>query len=112
MINDYSVSHPAKKGYPQGHVELSRILSVPVFDKNRIVMVAAMANKKQEYEASDIRQLSLLLDGMWRMIQRKRAEEQLRQSKAMLQEVFNGILDPLMGHAFKTGRNIGGFTQG
>ncbi len=96
MINDYSDSHPAKKGYPQGHVELSRILSVPIFDKNRVIMVAAMANKEQEYEASDIRQLSLLIDGMWRMIQRKRAEEQLRQSRTMLQEVFNGILDPLI----------------
>ena len=96
MINDYSVSHPAKKGYPRGHVELSRMLSVPVFDKDRIVMVAAMANKEQDYETSDVRQLSLLLDGMWRMIQRKKAEEQLRQSKAMLQGVFNGIRDPLI----------------
>ena len=96
MINDYSVSHPAKKGYPPGHIELSRILSVPVFDKEKIVMVAAMANKEQDYDASDVRQLSLLLDGMWRIIQRKRAEEKLRQSKAMLQAVFNGIRDPLI----------------
>ena len=96
MINDYTVSHPAKKGYPHGHVELTRMLSVPVFDQERIVMVAAMANKEQDYEASDIRQLSLLVDGMWRMIQRQRAEEQLRQSKERLQGVFNGILDPLI----------------
>ena len=96
IINDYSVSHPAKKGYPDGHVELLRMLSVPVFDQERIVMVAAMANKEQDYDTSDVRQLSLLLDGMWRIIQRKRAEEQLRQSKAKLQGVFNGILDPLI----------------
>jgi hypothetical protein len=30
IVNDYAVPHPAKRDYPQGHVELSHILSVPV----------------------------------------------------------------------------------
>jgi PAS domain S-box-containing protein len=29
IVNDYSKSHPAMKGYPEGHMELSRFMSVP-----------------------------------------------------------------------------------
>jgi signal transduction histidine kinase len=96
VVNDYSITNLQKKGYPKGHVKISRFLAVPVFDRGQIVVVIGMANKKEEYEKTDIRQLTLLLDGMWRIMQRKRAEEQLRQNKAMLQAVFDGILDPLV----------------
>jgi signal transduction histidine kinase len=96
IINDYSLPNSQKKGYPNGHVKLSRFLGVPVFDRDKIVALVGMANKKEEYDESDIRQLMLLLDGMWRMIQHKIVQEQLQQSKAMLQTVFDGILDPII----------------
>ena len=96
IVNDYSNTNPQKKGYPKGHVKISRFLGVPIFDRGQIVVVIGMANKKEEYEKTDIRQLTLLLDGMWQIMQRKRAEEQLRQNKAMLQAVFDGIPDPLI----------------
>ena len=77
-------------------MKISRFLGVPIFDRGQIVVVIGMANKKEEYKKTDIRQLTLLLDGMWRIMQRKNAEEQLRQNKTMLQAVFDGILDPLV----------------
>ena len=39
MVNDYQAPSELKKGYPQGHVPLSRFLSVPVFDDDKIVAV-------------------------------------------------------------------------
>jgi signal transduction histidine kinase len=96
IINDYSLPHPQKKGYPHGHVKLSRFLGVPVFDRDKIVALVGMANKEAAYDKSDIRQLKLLLDCMWQMIRHKSVQEQLRQSKAMLQAVFDGIIDPII----------------
>lgn len=37
IVNDYEAYHPWKKGFPLGHVFLKRFLSVPVFDKGKIV---------------------------------------------------------------------------
>jgi PAS domain S-box-containing protein len=78
IVNDYSSPHSGKKGYPEGHVELHRMLSIPVFDGNRIVAVAVVANKEEPYTHSDVQHLSLLMDGMLRLLKRKQTEEAQR----------------------------------
>jgi phosphoserine phosphatase RsbU/P len=77
ITNDYANPNPYKKGYPKGHVEIRRHLNVPVFDGDRIVAVAGVGNKDEDYDESDIRQLTLLINSMWWQIKRQRAEEEL-----------------------------------
>ena len=77
ITNDYAAPNPYKKGYPEGHVEMRRHLNIPVFDGDRIVAVAGVGNKDEDYDESDIRQLTLLMNGMWWQIKRQRAEEEL-----------------------------------
>ncbi len=89
IINDYSLPSPMKKGYPDGHVSLDRVLCVPVFDGDRIVIVAGVANKKDEYDSSDADQLVLLMGGMWRILRRRQAEETLRASEERFSKAFN-----------------------
>jgi sigma-B regulation protein RsbU (phosphoserine phosphatase) len=85
ITNDYAAPNPYKKGYPAGHVEIRRHLNIPVFDGDRIVAVAGVGNKDEEYDESDVRQLTLLMNGMWWQIKRQRAEE------ALAAEVERGI---------------------
>ena len=87
IINDYDAPNPLKRGTPPGHVELIRHMNVPVFDGDRIVVVAGVGNKATDYDAADIRQLALLMTGMWRIVQRKRAEDALRESQERFQEL-------------------------
>ncbi len=90
-INDYEAPWPSKKGYPEGHVPILRFLSVPIFDGNKIVAVAAVANKKEPYTEDDVTALISLVNKMWDILRRKQAEEQvLRQSKllAAINSVF------------------------
>lgn len=87
IINDYDAHNPLKRGTPAGHVKLIRHMSVPAFDGDRIVVVAGVGNKATDYGAADIRQLTLLMTGMWRIVQRKRAEEALRESQERFQEL-------------------------
>ena len=75
ITNDYAAPNPDKKGYPEGHVGIRRHLNIPVFDGDRIVAVAGVGNKEEEYDESDVRQLTLLMNGMWWQIKRQRAEE-------------------------------------
>ncbi|WP_020588695.1 cache domain-containing protein [Desulfobacter curvatus] len=80
IINDYQPKSEGDK-FPAGHIRIIRYMSVPVFDRGRIVAVAGVGNKAEDYNDSDIRQMNLLMDGMWKIIQRKASEEALRQSE-------------------------------
>jgi len=71
ITNDYAAPSLLKKGYPKGHVELIRHMNVPIFDGDHIVAVVGVGNKEEDYDESDVRQLTLLLQGMWKLIQRQ-----------------------------------------
>jgi PAS domain S-box-containing protein len=91
ITNDYAAPNPLKKGTPPGHVPITRHMNIPVFDGGRIVAVAGVGNKQEEYQDDDVRQLTLFMDGMWRILCRKRAEEALRKNEAMLSCILNSI---------------------
>lgn len=78
MVNDFRAPNPLKKGYPEGHLELERFMGVPVVDQGRVVAVAGVANRREEYGEAEQFTVSLLLEGMWEIIKRKRAEGELR----------------------------------
>lgn len=93
ITNDYQAPNPWKKGYPEGHVEIRRHMNIPLFDTGRIVLVAGVGNKAEDYDESDVRQLTLLMDGMWRGIKQKRIEEVLREEESFISSVFDSIQD-------------------
>lgn len=85
VTNDYSAPNPLKKGYPKGHVPIIRHMNVPIFDKNHIVLVAGVGNKETDYDDTDVNELSLLMNGLWNMLRRRRAEKALFKSNQHLQ---------------------------
>jgi PAS domain S-box-containing protein len=94
ITNEYAADNPLKKGCPDGHVHLSRHMNVPVFDGNRIVIVAGVANKQQDYDNNDVTQITLLMGALWQIIKRNRAENELVAEKKRLQSYFD---HPLVG---------------
>jgi len=84
ITNDYQAPNPLKKGHPEGHVPVKRHMNIPVFDGEYIVAVAGVGNKEEEYNDSDVRQLTLLMQGMWRLLQRKQSMEQVQRQRALL----------------------------
>jgi signal transduction histidine kinase len=91
ITNDYAGS-PRRRGLPEGHVPIRRHMNIPVFDGERIVAVAGVANKIGEYGEKDVRQLELLMKGMWRYIQRKNAQEALQASEEKLRQLTTQLL--------------------
>ena len=85
ITNDYPAPNPLKKGYPEGHVHVVRHMNVPIFDGQQIVAVIGAGNKEQPYDESDVRQLTLLGQGMWRLIQRRQVQEELRRARDELE---------------------------
>ncbi len=93
MVNDFQQPHPLKKGYPPGHAKLDKFLTVPVFHQGRIVAVAAVANKPTDYDAADVKQLTLMMEVVWKMVERQRAAEELHLAAAKWQTTFDAIGD-------------------
>jgi len=72
---------------PASALPVSRYVCVPVFDGDHIVALAGVDNKPDAYDDADVRQLALLMQGMWRLIQRRRTEEEIRRHRDHLEDL-------------------------
>ncbi|MCL2863741.1 MAG: GAF domain-containing protein [Methanimicrococcus sp.] len=88
IINDYKSPSSLKKGFPVGHVSLYRYMHVPIFDGDRIVIVIGVGNKETDYDESDVLHLTLLMNGLWEVLQKRRMEEMLRERSAELSDHY------------------------
>ncbi|MDD4923978.1 MAG: PAS domain S-box protein [Dehalococcoidales bacterium] len=95
IVNDFQANNPLKKGYPVGHAEIHKYLTIPVFFQNRIVAVIAVANKETDYNESDTQQLILLMDSVWKAVLRKRAEEELKNQLQKKMEYTRALVHEL-----------------
>ncbi|MFA4885324.1 MAG: GAF domain-containing protein [Desulfotomaculaceae bacterium] len=106
IINDYKAPHPWKKGYPEGHIPLTRLMCIPLFNGDNPVMIAAVGNKQMNYDQSDVKQLTLLMDGVWNFVQRKKAEESLRLSEERFSKVFFSSPVPMIIVSIPNGKYV------
>jgi len=96
MVNDFQAENPLKKGYPDGHVNLNRYLTVPVFSDGRIVGVIGVGNKAEPYDETDIVQLNLLAESVWSISRQKEDERKIREYAEKLKEL-NATKDRFFG---------------
>jgi signal transduction histidine kinase len=92
IINDYRADHPSKKGVPEGHVSLTRIMAVPIFNHHRIVALAAVANKHFDYDEEDARQIEGFVSNVQVILDRRKIEESLLQSQNELRLLSSQLL--------------------
>lgn len=90
IINDYSQC-PLRKGLPTGHAHLDRMVSMPVFDNKKIVMLAGVGNKLSKYTDKDVNTIQLILNEVWRLIKERRAKEEIAEQKVKFQRLLDDL---------------------
>ena len=93
LLNDFQNDHPLKKGFPTGHVSIKRFLTVPVFHSKRIVAVVGLANKSSDYDESDVLELTLLMDTVWKSVEAMRSEQALQDRERFLSTILSTAVD-------------------
>lgn len=93
--NDYAAL-PERRGLPPGHAKVIRELVAPVFRNERIVAILGVGNKPRDYEENDLNIVSTFADLAWEIVERKRAQDALRESEAsyrrIVETAHEGIL--------------------
>ncbi len=95
ITNDYDAPDVSRRGYPEGHVKVKRHLGVPVFDGEKIVAVVGVGNKEEGYTETDINQVTLMAQGMVRLLKQKTAQEALSISEARLRAILDSAKDTI-----------------
>ena len=85
VINDYATAEN-RRGLPEGHTALTRMISLPVMEGDKVRMLVGVGNKPSPYEAIDVETIQLLANEAWRIVEHRRAERALKQSEELLEE--------------------------
>lgn len=114
-INDFKMRHPSKKGLPDGHVPIDRMMAVPFIKDGKVISIAAVANKAVNYTQDDKKQVKAFLGNVQLLLDRKVAEKENLEIAKRLQQLqkmesignlaggiahdFNNLLFPIIGMA-------------
>ena len=98
VFNDYP-AYLAKKGLPEGHAPLQRMISVPVIEEGKVRLILGVGNKPTDYDDYDSATAQLIGNDLWRIVRRVRVEITLQQKldeltrlNARLDETNNKLL--------------------
>lgn len=92
VVNDYA-NATGKHGLPEGHAHLDRLISVPVIADGLVRMLTGVGNKATPYTDDDVETVRMISESIWHIIQRRRAEQALKDNKRQLELLTNNISD-------------------
>ncbi|MCC6143502.1 MAG: PAS domain S-box protein [Candidatus Hydrogenedentes bacterium] len=95
--NDYlALEH--RRGLPPGHAPVIREMVVPVLREEKVVALIGVGNKETAYTEEDAEIVALLGDMSWGIIQRKKAEETLREEEARFKSLYDSMSEGVCLH--------------
>ena len=91
VFNDYAV-YPHKHGLPAGHAELKRLVSAPVIEDGKVVMLVGVGNKAEPYTDLDVESVQLIANTIWRIVQHRRSEIMLKKLSLAVEQSPESIV--------------------
>ncbi len=90
--NDYA-SLQDKNGLPAGHAPVVRELTVPVLRGNAVTAIIGVGNKPTDYTQNDVDTVQGLASLVMDLVERKRAEDALKEKEGHYMNLFDSTLD-------------------
>ncbi len=95
IINGHEDSNPQPAALPHGVGDISRYLSVPLIVDGKVVMLVGVGNKDMDYSEKDILMLTLIMDGIWRIKDKKLAIKDRLENERILDTLLNAVLESI-----------------
>lgn len=80
VYNDYS-SSPNKKGLPEGHAPVHKLLSIPVISDSKVRLIFGVGNKITDYTNSDVVHLQAIANELFKIMEKRKLEKILYKSE-------------------------------
>ncbi len=90
ICNGYQNS-PDRKGTPQGHVPVSRFMSMPVMEKDNVRFIFGVGNKPCDYKEHDVVQLRIVASELHKITTKRRTEGALRRSEEFIRNILDTV---------------------
>ncbi len=87
--------HPLKRGRPPDPPPVTRFRSLPLVSGEQVVAVVAVANKASDYLEGDQRQLALLMDAAWKIVERQETASELAKSERRFRSLVEKAPDAI-----------------
>ena len=95
VIHNNYQNLPNKKGLPDGHAPVVRVLTVPVFRDKKIVAILGVGNKEEQYLERDVWTVSKMAEITWDLVLKKQAEEETKESEGKYQAIMDAMEDSI-----------------
>jgi PAS domain S-box-containing protein len=89
VINNYEKA-PGRRGMPQGHAPVTRLISLPVVREGAIRCIIGVGNKAEDYTERDVAGLSEFSESIWNYVEHKRAVQELVDERTRLAAIIEG----------------------
>ncbi|MHA1452494.1 MAG: hybrid sensor histidine kinase/response regulator, partial [Promethearchaeota archaeon] len=91
IMNNKNDIKSGRRLFPSNPREIFRFIAVPIFVRDQLFAVAGLWNKEEDYEDSDVHQMTLLIEAVVTLIRKKQDEEQQEVYRRELERTVEEI---------------------